>query len=456
MDPLAMRSRYVLYPRHCRRERNGIPRYLRELESSQWGDRGQLADLQLRRLRALLAHAIRHSPYWRDKLAAADLTPTSLTGLADLRRLPTLAKRDLQRMHAQLRAPGHAGRYIADKTGGSTGEPVVFGLDAPRFYYRHAVAIRHDRWSGWELGDKTAYFWGHRRDLAAPQTLASRLRERFMDRQIVLDTSSLSAETLEAFRRRLLRFRPPLYVGYANAVYLFARYLEKRGGDYHRPQGVITSAEYLAPERRATIETVFGCRVFDRYGSRETGLMASQCEHGDCMHVADEGVLVEILRPDGSPAAPGERGRVVVTDLLNLGMPFIRYEIRDVAEPVAEPCACGRGLSRLRMAGGRTTDFLLARDGRMVSGASLTIFLIANARGVAQAQLVQVSRGEIRVRVVPGEGYGPDTAAWILDELPRYFGHDMTFAVDEVTEIPLAASGKHRFSICEFDPTEIF
>ncbi len=456
MDPWALLSRHVLFPLHCRRERNGIPRDLRDLEASQWWDAAALAELQLGRLRSLLAHAGAASPYWREVFAAADLRPQAVHELADLRRLPTLTKRDLQRHRLEMRAPGHPGRLIADKTGGSTGEPVTFDLDARRFYYRNAVAMRHNDWAGLRLGRKSAYFWGHRGDLATPPRRLARARAALMDRQIFLDTSSLSAAAMDHFRARLLSYDPAVYVGYANAVYLYARFLQKRGGPYHRPRGIITSAEFLAPEQRQVIETVFGCRVFDRYGSRETGLVASECGQGEAMHVADESILVEILRPDGTPAAPGERGRVVVTDLLNLGMPLIRYEIRDTAVPVADACPCGRGLSRLRMAGGRITDFLLARDGRIVSGASLTIYLIANARGIAHAQLVQETRDEVRVRVVPGEGYGPDTATWILGELPRYFGDDMAFKVEEVAEIPLASSGKHQFSISALDPTELF
>ncbi|HOX25965.1 MAG TPA: phenylacetate--CoA ligase family protein [Candidatus Krumholzibacteria bacterium] len=456
MNPGTLFARHVLFPLQCRREHNHIPSYLRDLERSQWLEPAELAELQVRRLRELLTHAGMQSIYWRRVFAEAGFDPAGVRDVTDLRRLPTLDKRGLQSHHEEMRAPGHAGRLIPDKTGGSTGEPVRFDLDERRFYYRRAVEIRHDRWTGWDVGDKAAYFWGHRRDVARPASRLTRLRLKVMDRRIVLDTSSITADAMERFRRRLLEHDPAIYVGYANALYLYARFLQKRGGDYQRPRSIVSSAEFLAPERREVIESVFGCRVYDRYGSRETGLVASECGRGDAMHVAGESVLVEILRPDGAAASPGERGRVVVTDLMNHGMPLIRYEIRDMAEAVAVTCACGRGLPRLRMAGGRVTDFLLARDGRIVSGASLTIFLAANAPGVAQAQLVQRTRDEVRIRVVPGEGYGPQTREWLLRELPRYFGEEMSFGVDEVAEIPLAASGKHRFSVCELDPTELF
>ena len=165
---------------------------------------------------------------------------------------------------------------------------------------------------------------------------------------------------------------------------------------------------------------------------------------------------MEFVR-DGKPVAPGERGRLLVTDLSNPAMPFIRYEIGDVGAPHAGgACSCGRGLPRMEMAAGRVTDFLLTPSGGMVSGASLTIYLIANAPGVAQAQLVQEVRDRILIRLVPGEGYGDDTHAFFAEQIPGFFGPDMKYDVEEVAEIPSEASGKYRFSICKLDPAELF
>jgi phenylacetate-CoA ligase len=247
-----------------------------------------------------------------------------------------------------------------------------------------------------------------------------------------------------------------VYIAYANSLYLYARFLEETGGDWHRPQAVITSAEYLDPERRAVIERVLGCRVFDRYGSRETGVIASECDAHDGLHQCAETLYLEFAR-DGRAVAPGEQGRLLVTDLANPAMPFIRYEIGDVGAPHAGgPCACGRGLPRMEMAGGRVTDFLLTPEGGIVSGAALTIYLIANAPGVVQAQLVQEVRDRILIRLVPGDDYGDATHAFFAEQIPRFFGTGMRYDVEEVAEIPSEASGKHRFSICKLDPAELF
>ncbi|RKZ18857.1 phenylacetate--CoA ligase family protein [bacterium] len=457
MDPGGAFAKHLLFPLQCLWERNTVPRHLADLEQTQWRTQDEIRDLQLGRMQHLLDHAYGNSPFWRRRLDAAGFGPGDLTSLEQVAELPVLTKQDI-REHAQAMVDTTAdtSKLMRDKTGGSTGEPLNFMRTADRDSSRVAAAIRHDRWTGWDIGDKAAYIWGHPRDLAAQASRRRQLRRRFLERRIILDTSSLSRDRLAEFRDELLDFRPVVYIAYANSLYLYARFLEETGGDWHRPGAVITSAEVLDPDRRAVIERVFDCKVFDRYGSRETGVIASECEAHDGMHLCAEHLYVEFAR-DGRPVAPGEQGRLLVTDLSNPVMPFIRYEIGDVGAPHAGgACTCGRGLPRMEMAAGRVTDFLLTPAGSIVSGAALTIYLIANAPGVAQAQLVQEVRERILIRVVAGEGYGDATHAFFAQQIPRFFGPDMKYDVEEVAGIPSEASGKHRFSICKLDPTELF
>src|SRR5260370_26348183 len=86
------------------------------------------------------------------------------------------------------------------------------------------------------------------------------------------------------------------------------------------------------------------------------------------MHLNIEHLYIEFLRPDGTAAAPEEEGGIVITDLLNRGMPFIRYRIEDVGVPSDRRCACGRGLPLMERVTGRVADYLKRRDGSMVAG----------------------------------------------------------------------------------------
>jgi phenylacetate-CoA ligase len=450
-------AKHLLFPLQAAWERSSAPRHLSFLEKSQFWTPQQLADHQFRALGELVAYAYDHCPFYRRRFDECGFDPGRFQDPADLLVIPVLTKEDIQRHGAEMVSDQHpVATLMPNKTGGSTGKPLEFYVDPERFFSRTAATMRHDRWAGWDIGRKKASIWGHRGDQAPPSSLLYRLRSWALDRTLVLDSSSITAEKLDGFRRRLLEFRPEIYIAYANSVFLYARYLEESGASaYHRPGAIITSAEVLDEDRRATIERVFGCPVLNRYGSRETSVMASQCRQREGLHICAEALYLEFLA-GGKPVAPGESGRIVVTDLWSRGMPFIRYDIADVGSPRAGTCSCGRGLPMMDISGGRVTDFLVTPEGKIISGASLTIYLIANAPGVAQAQLVQHSPERVTFKVVRAEGFGQASLDFFAAEVPRFFGPEVAYDLEFVDEIPVEASGKYRFSVSQVDPTALF
>jgi phenylacetate-CoA ligase len=105
-------------------------------------------------------------------------------------------------------------------------------------------------------------------------------------------------------------------------------------------------SEVLDPETCDDCQKYWGGPVIESYSAKEAGTIALQCpEHGR-LHVQSESLLLEILYESGRACAPDKIGCVVISDLHNLALPLIRYEIGDYAE-AAEPCPCGRGLPTL-------------------------------------------------------------------------------------------------------------
>jgi phenylacetate-CoA ligase len=158
-----------------------------------------------------------------------------------------------------------------------------------------------------------------------------------------------------------------------------------------------------------------------------------------------EGLFVEVVR-DGRPAAPGELGVILVTDLLNHAMPLIRYRIGDLGMWEEGACPCGRGLPRLRRVAGRVTDFLVGSDGRMVSGIFLATYLVGRRPSLGQVQIRQETAGQVLYRIKPGPGFD---AAAELDYLQRasreFLGQGTVVDWDLVDDLPAAPSGKFLF-----------
>jgi phenylacetate-CoA ligase len=213
---------------------------------------------------------------------------------------------------------------------------------------------------------------------------------------------------------------------------------------------VLVTVELLYDQQRTLIEGTFGVRVGDGYGSRDGGFIAHQCPAG-AMHVTDELTIVELTRPDGLPAEPGQTGEIIVTDLEAYGMPLIRYRTGDMARrPVGQRdrCECGRGLSILEMVEGRSTDLLVAPDGTAKHALSL-IYVLRDIESVGQFRIVQQADFSVDVLVVPvfPDGLDGCDRQRIRKGVAGYMGSDVTCRVEQVPAIPPSASGKHRYVI---------
>jgi len=214
------------------------------------------------------------------------------------------------------------------------------------------------------------------------------------------------------------------------------------------PAGIVATSMMLMDHERRIIEEVCGTPVTNRYGCEEVSLIACECERHDGMHLNADHAVVEFLRDDGSPCAPGEDGRIVVTELVNRGMPMIRYEVGDRGAPADRTCPCGRGLPLMEGLSGRTADFLRAADGSRVAGISLIENTLTGFPGIRQLQLVQERELAVDVNLVPQEGYGPETADRLVASLRAALGRDFAVDIRLVERISQERSGKYRFSIC--------
>ncbi len=420
--------------------------YQREFERTQFLSADALRQLQWVRLRALLRHAYRACPFYRRRFDQVGAHPDDLRCLEDLRALPVLEKRDIQEQGGDLIARDWPGDdLIRNQTGGSTGTPITFYLCRDRKCSRAAATLRHNRWAGWRIGDRAAVIWGAPRD--RPGTgLRQRVRGALLREPLWLDTAAITEADLERFHRELHRYRPRIIQAYARSATLFARFLAERRLEAYRPTALVTSAEVLDAGDRELLETVFGCPVYNRYGCREFSVIASECAVHDGLHVMAEGLYVEIETPAG-PAAPGQVGSILVTDLLNPAMPLIRYRIGDMGSWSRRPCPCGRHLPRLAEVAGRITDFLVGSDGRLVSGVFLATYVVAQRPSLGQVQIHQARAGHVVYRLRPGPGFDMQRDGDYLRQATRqHLGGAATAEVEVVRELAAEPSGKFLFS----------
>lgn len=446
MDLAAHAIKHVVYPLWVLKNGSSRLQYLAQLEKSQYWSKETLIEHQWTSLRQLVTHAFETCPYYRKKFHEAGITPADVRSQEDIQRVPTITKEEIQEHRDEMiSTQSHKDSLIQDMTGGSTGSPMQFYYDKDRLDSRAAATLRHDRWAGWDIGDRVAILWGAPQDTKISGNLKDRIRERVIARRLILDASSLDEASMFEFAQKLIRFQPTVLLAYANTLGLFARYLKAEKIKGIAPKGIICSAEVLTDENRRLIEQVFGCPVYNRYGSREYAVIASECSMHAGMHINAENLLVEVLA-DARPCLE-EEGEIVITDLKNFAMPLIRYRIKDFGRLKDKSCECSRGLPLIELSGGRVTDFLTATNCKKVSGIVVATYVITNIPGIRQIQFVQSKLGSVTINLVKGPDWSLQTQESLVGRAREFLGTDMQIEIICRDNIPLEKSGKYRFSI---------
>src|SRR5580693_561871 len=311
------------------RGRGAVRRRLAWLAETQQLGAAEVREIQLAKLRRLLEHAFRTVPYYRRVMEERGLTPNDFSIGDDLRRLPLLSRHQLRAHGAELvSSAADRATLTANYSSGSTGVRAEFLQDLDFRMWMRAHQLRTYQWcAGWRLGEPFVLLWGSEIYWSLKR-LVDRCENALTNRR-EFNTFRLSPPLVRRFVDELAAFRPVLISTYTNAMHLIAREAERRRLRLPGLRAVQGTSEPLPPAVRERIAEVFGCEVYDKYGMRETNIVAHETPDHDGMAIQAENVYVEFLASDGRPCQPGETGRVVVTSLNNLAMPLIRYETSD-------------------------------------------------------------------------------------------------------------------------------
>jgi phenylacetate-CoA ligase len=437
---------FPVWQRIVRRRPIGSHRH--RLERTQWLGRDGLDRIQVESLRALLDHAGRRVPYWRDLFRRLRFDPRNVRALGDLAELPVLTRETVRERFDDLLDPSLAETNIRKGTSGSSGAPLSFQYCNQSEAWRQAVRLRGYGWGGYRMGLPTVHYWGAGASVPEGWSAGKVRIERALRRETYVDAVFQDEASLRAAADVFSRVRPRCVIAYTQALASFARWAIDRGVRDWPDAHVLCAAEALHPHDRAAIERAFGPDVFETYGSRETMLVAAECSAHDGMHLSEENLVVEITR-EGRPLPAGQPGDVLVTDLHNYGMPFIRYANGDEATMAPEePCACGRALRKLARVDGRCMSTMRDANGDPVPGMLFISLLASETEMIRAYQGIQRSDGAVELRVVRGREWNEQRFATTVGRLRAYF-KGLPFAVTYCEQIPASKSGKRSPLVVE-------
>ena len=381
-------------------------------------------------LKKILSHAVKNVEFYK--------TYSDFRGLADF---PVVNKAVIRNNGARMLARGFdPAKQYRVSTSGSTGTPFVVYHDAEKRRQAAADTMAFSEFAGYRFGTRLYYVraWDC---VPVKGGWYSKLRNI-----VCVNNRENSAAYFQRFLEMLERDSSEKSVLiYASTLTELWRYMKTNDVKTTAKVRVfITMSEALPDDVRRGIAERFGAPVVSRYSDCECGLIAQQLPGESDYRVNEASFHAEVLKLDSDvPAALGELGRIVITDLYNFAMPMIRYDTGDLG--VAEKRGNALVLSRVE---GRKTDCIYATNGEPIS-----FYIFANSirtfDEILQYQVIQNGARDYVLKLNLGGAAFPRERE-LAELLKSYLGADAILKIEYTDEIPVLSSGKRRCLINNF------
>jgi phenylacetate-CoA ligase len=413
-----------------------------ELSKNQWLKPAELRRLQEKRLAALLKHSYENVPLCKRKFDSVGLKSADVRGLEDLARVPLTTKQEIRAgIPSESISQAHdLSEYLWVSTSGTSGGPMPVFYDTR--FMEYSVASWHFRKyraigvQPWDRVMRVDYNMPEPSIPAEKAKMAGESKPRSIGRTALGNTSYrlLKRRRLKVYIRHggedvlpdLVRFKPKLLHANPSYLRLIAESMADRGITA-RPEVVRTGGEVTDSSARRYLESAFGCDVFDEYSTWDFGHGAWQCKKREGYHIDADFLILEVLH-EGEPVAPGERGEIVVTGLMNYAMPLIRYRVGDVGTMSDELCSCGRVFPLLKSVEGRIVDCFKLPNGMTVPPRAI-MTVVQGTPGVSRYQVVQESLNRVTVALMRKETDPKVSKEELTSRLREVIGEDMEIEV---------------------------
>lgn len=420
----------------------------KKYEKNQWENLYTIKKIQHLKLVHILMYCMTSVPYYRNVFKSKKIRLEDLNEFSVFKTIPLLDKGIIRRHFNELQAENiPRWRIRESSTSGSTGESLFFNADVASAKMHMVAKFRNFSWCGVTPFDKQAVLWGARFDNHAVKNVSDKFRA-WARPILFLSSYQMTESNMDKYYNNLCEYRPLLLTSYPSPLERFAEFCQKYELRVPSLHAIICSAEQLSDSQRYLFQNVFKVPVFNRYGCREFGCVAHECEQHHGLHVNMERVFVEVLRADGTDCDQGEIGEIVITDLDNKVMPFIRYRSGDLGSWTERMCDCGRCLEMLDKIEGRVFDLVYTPSGSSISGTFWTLLLKHISSDVLGVQIRQdvIEKITIIIKMRNRSVLKYDQIVLLHSEMKK-IAPDLLFDIRYVDDIPVTISGKKKFVI---------
>ena len=417
----------------------------------------EIAGLQARRVRAIVAHAYEQVPHYREIMDREALHPRDFRTADDLARLPIVTGEDVARVPERfLSRDRHRRGGITIRSSGTSGMAKRIDYDAAALFLTMAQGHRRRVILARFVGRKYGY-----REMSATRSGSVDLQVRafyashfWAPGKIEFQRSVLSPrDSFEENVAQLNAFRPDLLSGYGTYLGALFRAASERRLEVFRPKVVLYGGDRMADADRRLIETEYGVPVLSGYQAAEALRMSFQCEWRQGFHVDLDRVAFRVVNGRGEALGPGESGHMVISNLTNRATVLLNYKLGDVVTLGGSACPCGRSLPTLDRIEGRSDD-LVALPGGEVAHSLVIMEGLQAVAGVVQVQLVQEELRRFKLLVVGNSRVDRErTGRELGAALRRVLGEDLSLELEWVDAIPPGPGGKVRAVVSHVQQT---
>ena len=401
------------------------------------GDRVKM--IQEKKLKSIIHHAYKTAPFYKALMDQAGVSPDDIQKPADLVRVPTITKDDIQKNFDQcISCRYDVDRCFLKTTSGSSGKMLRVLWDDYNFLSRVMLYYRVYAMAGYTAFKKLLFFLPEIDDPGFSFGL-------FRQKGMTLDRS------FEEIRRLLLDYKPDILSIYPSYAIDLAEYLDEEDIEKIGLEAISLNSEMVMVSDRSFIEEKYRCPAYEEYSSVELGPIAAMCNHKG-MHIFSDNVILEILDSEGNPVPSGERGEVTLTGLNSYAMPFIRYRIGDFSRILEESCTCGSSFPLLGQIEGRKDDFFITSENRHIPAWMIyevverpLLKFGVKSMVLSDFYIVQREHNLADFYYVKGR----DFTSEYLDDLTKksrdLFGQSFTMRITELDEIDRVKTVKRKY-----------
>jgi phenylacetate-CoA ligase len=415
-------------------------------------DRSDLEKIQQKKIRALIEHSYHNVPFYKRLFDSVGIKPNDIKTTEDLSKIPIITKFQVQHAGSDIIARNiDLGKCIQHATSGSTGLPLKIIMSGKESSIDSATYSRIFEENGVRSWSDTLY------NLTGPHNIPD-VKNRLS--YLLHDLAFKSLGTPKYVYASvfynindqisiLKKTNPTVISGYPKSIRLLAMAVLDKNIKIH-PRLIFTSSELLDAESREIITSAFGVNPIDFYANVENGVVAWECGEHAGYHLNIDTVAMEIIK-NNENIAVGEKGEVILTNLYNYTMPFIRYKIGDIATACEEQCPCGIRLPLIKDICGRSDDFAVLPDGRIISPRFLSALMKPFWPVLLNWNIIQEKEDKFTIVLVRANDFSDDVLSQIETKFKHALGLDIQINFNIVDEIKKPKSGKIRSVISKVD-----